>query len=355
MVLLEVDRIRCGYEGDAVVEDLSFRVEPGQLAALLGPSGCGKTTTLRAVMGFEPLRGGEIRMDGTAVSTATATLAPERRRTGMVFQDRALFPHLTAAGNIEFGIRRRPAAERARAVAQLLETVGLPDCGARYPHELSGGQQERVALARALAPEPKLLLLDEPFAGLDDDLRERLNLEVRELLRDCGATMVMVTHNLHEAFAMSDRVGVMADGRLLQWDAPFHLYHRPVSRQVAMSVGRGAFLRGVLRARDTLDTELGALRGPRTHSHPPGTRMDLLLRPDDVVIDADGPAQAAVAAKAFRGTSTLYTLRLESGAELLALAPSHIDLDVGARTGLRLDLEHLVAFPAEDGEQTETD
>ena len=164
--------------------------------------------------------------------------------------------------------------------------------------------------------------------------------------------MVMVTHNLHEAFAMSDRVGVMADGRLLQWDAPFHLYHRPVSRQVAMSVGRGAFLRGVLRARDTLDTELGALRGPRTHSHPPGTRMDLLLRPDDVVIDADGPARAAVASKAFRGTSTLYTLRLESGAELLALAPSHIDLDVGARTGLSLDLEHLVAFPVEDEEET---
>ena len=348
MVLLEADRVCCGYADDAVVEDLSFRVEPGQLAALLGPSGCGKTTLLRAVMGFEPLRGGEIRMDGAAVSTAAATLAPERRRTGMVFQDRALFPHLTAAENIAFGIRRRPAAERARAAARLLETVGLPGCGARYPHELSGGQQERVALARALAPDPKLLLLDEPFAGLDEDLRERLSLEVRDLLRARGATMVMVTHNLHEAFAMSDRVGVMADGKLLQWDSPFHLYHRPVSRQVAMSVGRGAFLRGVLRARDALDTELGELRGPRVHSHPLGTRMDLLLRPDDVVIDAGGPVGAVVAAKSFRGASTLYTLRLESGTEVLTAAPSHIDLEVGARTGARLDLEHLVAFPAED-------
>ena len=348
MVLLEVDRIRCGYEDAAVVEDLSFRVEPGQFAALLGPSGCGKTTTLRAVMGFEPLRGGEIRMDGAAVSTARRTVAPERRRTGMVFQDRALFPHLTVAENIAFGIRRRPRAERARAVARLLETVGLPDRGARYPHELSGGQQERVALARALAPGPKLLLLDEPFSGLDADLREHLSVEVRDLLRAHGATMVMVTHNLSEAFAMSDRVGVMAEGRLLQWASPFHLYHRPVSRQVAMSVGRGVFLRGVLRARDALDTELGEIRGPRSHSHPLGTRMDILLRPDDVMVDANGPASAAVTAKAFRGTSTLYTLRLESGTEVLASAPSHIDLEVGARTGLRLDLEHLVAFPAED-------
>ena len=350
MVLLEVDRACCGYGGDAVVEDLSFRVEPGQLAALLGPSGCGKTTLLRAVMGFEPLRAGEIRMDGVPVSTARRTVAPEKRRTGMVFQDRALFPHLTAAGNIELGIRRRPAAERARTAARLLETVGLPDCGARYPHELSGGQQERVALARALAPDPKLLLLDEPFAGLDDDLRERLSAEVRDLLRGCGATMVMVTHNLGEAFAMSDRVGVMAAGRLLQWDAPFHLYHRPVSRQVAMSVGRGVFLRGVLRARDALDTELGEIRGPRSHSHPLGTRMDILLRPDDVMLDAGGPVGAVVTAKAFQGTNTLYTLRLESGAEVLAAAPSHIDLAVGARTGARLDLEHLVAFPAEDEE-----
>ena len=220
---LELDAVRLAYETPrglhTVVDDFSLTLAAGRIGCLFGPSGCGKTTVLRAIAGFEPVRAGSIRLGDTLLSSDTVHVAPERRRVGMMFQEYALFPHLTAARNVAFGLRRlRAPAQRARA-AELLALVGLADAGARYPHELSGGQQQRIALARALAPAPALLLLDEPFSNLDASTRERLVAEVGDILRGAGQTAILVTHNEAEAHAMADHIGVMHNGRLTRWDA----------------------------------------------------------------------------------------------------------------------------------------
>ena len=221
---LSIEALRLGYEGErglhTVVDDFSLALAAGDIGCLLGPSGCGKTTVLRAIAGFEPVRAGRIRLGEATLSSPDVHLAPERRRVGMMFQEYALFPHLTAARNVAFGLRRLPRAEQQRRVAAMLALVGLPDAGERHPHQLSGGQQQRIALARALAPEPALLLLDEPFSNLDGGTRERLTTEVREILKAAGQTAVLVTHNEAEARTMADRIGVMHEGRLIAWNTP---------------------------------------------------------------------------------------------------------------------------------------
>ena len=230
--LLEIDHISLAYDTPKgvrdVVRDLTLSLPAGHIGCLLGESGCGKTTVLRAIAGFEPLRAGRILLDGTIISTPDMQVAPESRRVGMMFQDYALFPHLTVAQNVAFGLRRLDRAARARRVEEMLELVGLNHAAASYPHEISGGQQQRVALARALAPSPELLLLlDEPFSNLDVDTRERLAFEVREILKATGHTAILVTHNQAEAFAIADRIGVMSKGRIAQWDTPYNLHHHP--------------------------------------------------------------------------------------------------------------------------------
>ena len=241
MPLLELEHVSHSYGSQPVLRDLSCALERGSIGCLLGPSGCGKTTVLRAIAGFEPVQQGEIRIGGAVVSSRSVHLPPERRRIGMVFQDYALFPHLTVAENVGFGLQKSVAAARRERVEELLVTVGLAGAGAKYPHELSGGQQQRVALARALAPRPDLLLLDEPFSNLDIELRERLSLEVREILKRSGISAILVTHDQHEAFAVADEIGIMHEGRIQQWDTPYNLYHRrptassPISSDKACS------------------------------------------------------------------------------------------------------------------------
>jgi iron(III) transport system ATP-binding protein len=263
-----------------------------------------------------------------------------------VFQDYALFPHLSVAGNVGFGFGRRPSAKARARVDAMLALVGLSGVGSAYPHELSGGQQQRVALARALAPEPDLLLLDEPFSNLDIDLRERLSLEVRDIIKRAGITTVLVTHDQHEAFALADEIGIMHEGRIEQWDSAYNLYHRPATRFVADFVGRGVFLRGVVAGANLLATELGELDAELPTPVVKGGAVDLLLRPDDIVHDDGSPLRAEVAAKAFRGAEFLYTLTLASGTQVLSLVPSHHNHAIGERIGIRLAIDHVVAFPA---------
>jgi iron(III) transport system ATP-binding protein len=342
-MLLEVENLRHAYGEHEVVRGLSFALARGAIGCLLGPSGCGKTTVLRCIAGFEAVQEGEIRLSGRVVSRAGWSLPPEKRRIGMVFQDYALFPHLSIKHNIAFGLHAAPQAAREARVRELAAMVGLSEASEKYPHEISGGQQQRVALARALAPRPELLLLDEPFSNLDVELRERLSLEVRDIIRASGATAILVTHDQHEAFAMADEIGVLHDGRIQQWDTAYNLYHRPANRFVADFVGQGVFLPARANQAGELEIELGVLQGRSAA----GKNVEVLLRPDDVVHDDSAPTQAEVVHKAFRGAEILYTLRLASGRKVLALVPSHHNHALGERIGIRLDVDHVVAFQPE--------
>ena len=338
-MLLEVEGLRHSYGDHEVVRGLAFSLRHGAIGCLLGPSGCGKTTVLRCIAGFEPVQEGVIRIAGRVVSAPGNTVAPERRRVGMVFQDYALFPHLDVAGNIGFGLR----GERDARVRELAALVGLSGELDKYPHEISGGQQQRVALARALAPRPELLLLDEPFSNLDVDLRERLSHELRDIIKASGATAILVTHDQHEAFAMADEIGILHEGRIQQWDSAYNLYHRPANRFVADFVGQGVFLPARAHGSGQLEIELGVLQGDAGGKD----NLEVLLRPDDVVHDDAAPTQAEVVHKAFRGAEILYTLRLASGRKVLALVPSHHNHALGERIGIRLDVDHVVAFQPE--------
>src|SRR5687767_15855624 len=342
-MLLEVENLRHAYGEQEVVRGVSFSVARGAIGCLLGPSGCGKTTVLRCIAGFESLQEGEIRLAGRVVSGGDVMLPPEKRRIGMVFQDYALFPHLSVAGNIAFGLHAAGAQERGARVQELAKLVGLAAALEKFPHEISGGQQQRVALARALAPRPELLLLDEPFSNLDVDLRERLSHEVREIIKASGATAVLVTHDQQEAFAMADEIGILHEGRIQQWDNPYNLYHRPTNRFVADFVGQGVFLPAKAVNGKQLEIELGILQGDSQG----GGALEVLLRPDDVVHDDAAPTLAEVVHKAFRGAEILYTLRLASGRKVLALVPSHHNHALGEKIGIRLDVDHVVAFRPE--------
>ena len=343
--LLRVDQISCRYLHESAVNSASFEMSKGDLACLLGPSGCGKTTVLRAIAGFQPLTDGTIYLDEKPVSTPDRLVPPEHRNMGMVFQDHALFPHLTVTKNVAAGLFRHPADSRKRIVDEMLERVGLSHMPDKYPHELSGGQQQRVALARALAPSPGLLLMDEPFSNLDVDLRERLGQEVRTLLKELGTTCVMVTHDQQDAFTFGDKVGVMRDGKIEQWDHPYRLYHEPSSLFVARFIGDGVFLDGTIASSTEVKTELGILRGDLLTDLPVGTPVDILVRPDDIVHDDHSPQTAKIIKRAFRGESYLYTLELPGGKRVLSLVPSHHNHAIGEDLGIKMEIDHLVVYP----------
>ena len=344
---LEIEKVCFEYPGHGpVCWGFSLDLEDGDIGCLLGPSGCGKTTVLRCIAGLEPIQGGEIRLHGQVVSRRGYTAPPERRRVGFVFQDYALFPHLTVLDNVGFGLRGLARGEREGRVKELLEAVGMERSGAKYPHELSGGQMQRVALARALAPRPQLLLLDEPFSNLDVELRERLSLEVRSILKSLGTTALLVTHDQHEAFAMADRVGVMNQGVVEQWDAPYTLYHRPATRFIADFIGEGVLIEARAEEDDSIRTALGDVHHCPGCEIRPGQTISLLLRPDDVIHDDDSPLKAEVVKKAFRGAEFLYTLRLDDGKEVLSLVPSHHNHAIGERIGIKLGVDHVIAFSA---------
>jgi iron(III) transport system ATP-binding protein len=342
---LEVMDAVIGYGGAPVVRQVSFALETGQIGCLLGPSGCGKTTLLRAIAGFETLHAGRIRMRGQVVSHAGWSLPPEKRRVGMVFQDFALFPHLKVGDNIGFGLRHLSERERRARVQTLLKLVGLPQFESAYPHQLSGGQQQRVALARAMAPRPELLLLDEPFSSMDAELREQLAREVRAIIKEEEITALLVTHDQYEAFAMADEIGVLNAGQLMQWDSGYNLYHRPGNRFVADFIGQGVILPGEVLNEAQVQTELGAINGQLPPGCKPGCKLEILLRPDDILHDDQSALHAKVVAKAFRGAEFLYTLELASGTRVLCFAPSHHDHALGEQLGIRVEVDHLVMFP----------
>lgn len=344
---LSINQVSASYDDQSVVNGVSFSLNEGELACLLGPSGCGKTTILRAISGFQNLNSGSIDLGGQQLCDTFGGLAPEKRNVGMVFQDHALFPHLNIDDNVCFGLKGLSNKEQRQRVSDLLDLVGMSEHRNKYPHELSGGQSQRVALARAIAPQPKLLLMDEPFSNLDTELRESLGYEVRELLKELNMTAIMVTHDQHDAFALGDHVGVMSQGKLMQWDNSFNLYHAPKNRFVANFIGDGIFIEGHMVEDNVVITPFGEIRGETVNQQFVGQDVDLLLRPDDVKYDKHSAVSGQIIRKAFKGAQTLYTIMHESGNTLMSLAPSHDDYEIGDSIGLLIDADHLVCFSRE--------
>ena len=334
------------YPGAAApaVADLSFAVAEGEVVALLGPSGCGKTTTLRLIAGFESPDEGEISVGGSIVAASDQWTPPERRGLGMIFQQFALFPHLTVLQNAMYGLKGVGPADRRRVAEAELERVGMAEFVDRYPHQLSGGQQQRVALARALAPQPVVLLMDEPFGSLDAALRTTMRREVKTILAQRGATAVIVTHDQEEAFTLADRVLILRRGRLEQLNTPDNIYHKPASRFVAAFVGQADFV-PVTLSDGYLHSELGAFP---LNGVPPAAPFDLLLRPDDVVIEIDrsgeGVVDAVVVEREFEGAHNVYTLALPSGARVRSVQPSTRIYQTGERVRISAFPDHIVLF-----------
>ena len=324
-----------------VVQDVSLDVHPGELISLLGPSGCGKTTTLRLVAGFERPDQGSIRVDGIVVEEDRTHVAPERRRVGMVFQEYALFPHLSVAQNVAFGLPK--GRDRAARVEEMLVLVGLEGAGERFPGELSGGQQQRVAVARALAPRPAIILLDEPFSNLDQSLRVQLREEIRRILRVASATAVLVTHDQEEALSISDRVAVMLDGRLRQVAAAEELHHHPADREVAEFVGDAQFLKGTADG-VSVATALGTLRLHRSATGP----VQVLVRPEMIRLERGEPAGAAVqgtvVGRQFHGRDQIVSVAVGDGTVVSVRASSYVRLATGVTVDLTVR-DDVVAFP----------
>ncbi len=341
---IEIENLSTGYGELQVVNQVSFSLQSGEIGCLLGPSGCGKTTVLRAIAGFEPAWQGRIAIDGSEVSSTGLYLPPEKRDIGMVFQDFALFPHLKVEDNVRFGLKHMDRHEQQLRIQEMLAIVGMPAYAQAYPHQLSGGQQQRVALARALAPRPGILLLDEPFSNMDVDMREQLAREVRSILKQENSTAILVTHDQNEAFAMADRICVMHEGNIQQQGSGYDLYHEPANRFVADFIGQGVIIPATVEDAYSVKTDLGVIRGENRLDAEPGTMVDVLIRPDDVVHDDDASELAIVVEKAFRGADFLYYLRMDSGVEVMCLAPSHHNHKINERIGIRLNVDHLVAF-----------
>ncbi len=333
------------------VNDVTLEVRRGELVALLGPSGCGKTTLLRCIAGLERPDAGTIEVHGREVVGAGGFVAAERRNVGMVFQDYALFPHLSVLGNVEYGLpgrgRSRTARAARRATAmEALGLVGLGDLAARGVDQLSGGQQQRVALARALAPEPELILLDEPFSNLDAALRQSVRMDVREILRAADATAIIVTHDQEEALSLADRVAVMREGQVHQVADPVTLYRHPATAFVAQFVGDADVVDAVARADGRLDSDFGLLvpmGGPLGASA--GERVQVAVRPEEVVLEADARSAHRVEQVQYFGHDQLLHVRMADGRLVRSrLGPAEA-LEVGDRVVVRVETP-VAAFGA---------
>ncbi|MHB9286217.1 ABC transporter ATP-binding protein [Halobacteriales archaeon Cl-PHB] len=350
--VLELTDVTRSYARETAVDDLSVAVRDGELLTLLGPSGCGKTTTLRLIAGLEAPTTGTITIgDATVAGPGTAT-PPEERDVGLVFQDFALFPHLSVAENVAFGLRDWPADERDDRVDDLLELVDLADHRDKAPSQLSGGQQQRVALARSLAPEPDVLLLDEPFSNLDVRLRVEMREEVRRILKEAGVTAVSVTHDQEEALSISDRVAIMNDGTIEQIGTPEEVFENPRSRFVASFLGRASFLPGRVRG-DVVETSLGTLSTDQLHGPVEaydGAKIDVLVRPDDLEANSvDAPAtNGRIVHRQYNGPDFVYRVELDTG-EVVRCLHNHAETyEHGQRVAVGIVADHPLAwYPSE--------
>ncbi|GAB55681.1 spermidine/putrescine import ATP-binding protein PotA [Glaciecola punicea ACAM 611] len=345
--VLSIQDLSISYGAEPVLSNINLAIQKADIACVLGPSGSGKTSLLRAIAGFIEVANGSIDINGQRMSDSNSIKPPNKRSVGVVFQDFALFPHLTVQQNIEFGLGKLSRDDKQATAMKYMHIMGIAALAHKYPADLSGGQQQRVAIARAVAPQPDILLMDEAFSSLDPTLREQVARDVREIIQQLGLTAILVTHDQQEAFAFADKIAVVANGFLQQFSSAYNLYHEPTSYFVAKFIGEGAFIEGqtVERAKGWFaKTALGEMRlSGDDYSHTPTVKI--LLRPDDVIHDDASPTKAIIKEKHFRGAFIRYELSLSpSNEKVLCFAPSHHDHSIGSSFGIRAEVEHVISF-----------
>ena len=319
--------------GYVAINDLDLTLRAGEILSILGPSGCGKTTLLRLIAGLDIPDKGSIILNGETLFDAHHNVPIHKRGLGMVFQEYALFPHLTVTQNILFGLSQMNKLERTKRLSEVLDVTKIAKLGARYPSELSGGQQQRVALARTLARNPTILLMDEPFSNLDSSLRESMRTEVRDILKLGGSSTIFVTHDKKEAFSISDRVGIMSDGKLKQVDPPDKLYFWPESKDIATLSGPCDFISGTINGA-VVDTSLGKLPLRLPGAVQDGTTVDVLVRPNDFSMIPERTGNSVVVDKQFLGDDTIFKVKTSANDIIQCKHKTHTTLFKGIRVNV---------------------
>ena len=328
-----------------VLSNINFHIDDSEIGCILGPSGCGKTSLLRAIAGFESVSSGSILKDGVCITNSVENTPVSNRNMGMVFQDYALFPNMDVKSNIAFGLKNSTELEKDNRVNYLLDLVNLVDCKNKYPHELSGGEQQRIALARALAPSPDIILMDEPFSNIDQDIKEELVSDVRLLLKELAITSIIVTHDQNEAFNLADKVAIMNNGTIQQVGIPYDIYHKPVNKFVANFIGLGTFLPLKKNNKGDFEIPLGPLDNNRIKNElTKFDNLEMLIRPDDIIHNDLSIKKAKILEKQFRGAEFLYKLLYNNEHQILCYAPSHHNHEIGELIGIEIDIQHYVIF-----------
>ncbi|MGX9460009.1 ABC transporter ATP-binding protein [Shewanella sp. A14] len=342
MSTLTIENICSDYQGQVILRDLNLTLQQGEIVALLGPSGCGKTTLLRVIAGLQAISQGCISINGQVLSADGVFVASEQRGVGMIFQDYALFPHLTVADNILFGVNNLNPAERLTRLEEMLELVKLTGLASRYPHELSGGQQQRVSIARALAYRPELLLLDEPFSNIDSQVRNDMMLEIRAILKQRNVSAVFVTHSKDEAFVFADKLALFKNGAIIQHGKAETLYSSPTDRYVADFLGTGNYLPVTVISNHQVQSSLGELNSTEALSLPVGNQGQLLLRPQQIELHPSNSGRGYIVERCFLGTVCHY--RVQIGDDILDVTSPLITLTREQRVDISIADHPLVIF-----------
>ena len=340
---LNLQSVKISLDSKVILDDVNLKIDTGEIVSLMGSSASGKTSLIRSIAGFHNISSGVIQIDGQIVDDSIRRSDVAMRNVGVIFQDLALFPHLTVRENICFGLNNIYYTQQQNRSKKLENLLSIENITNRYPNQISGGQQQRVAIARAIAPKPNLLLLDEPFSALDYELKDNLMNDIMKLIKSENITAILITHSAEEAFKMSDKIAFISNNTITQFANPYDIYHRPVSKEIANFFGISSYIKAKITDSSHINCILGDFVG-MVDQFNKDDKVDLLIRPDDIIHDDDSLFSAKVTEKTFRGSDFLYELELKDGQKIFCYAPSHHNHQVNEVIGIKLDLDHLVIF-----------
>jgi len=340
---LNLQSVKIALDSKVILDDVNLKIDTGEIVSLMGSSASGKTSLIRSIAGFHNISSGLIQIDDQIVDDSIRRSDVAMRNVGVIFQDLALFPHLTVRENICFGLNNIDSTQQQKRAKKLEDLLSIENITNRYPNQISGGQQQRVAIARAIAPKPNLLLLDEPFSALDYELKDNLMNDIMKLIKSENITAILITHSAEEAFKMSDKIAFISNNTITQFANPYDIYHRPASKEIANFFGISSYIKAKITDSSHIKCILGDFVG-MVDQYNKDAKVDLLIRPDDIIHDDDSLFSAKVTEKTFRGSDFLYELELKDGQKIFCFAPSHHNHQVNEVIGIKLDLDHLVIF-----------